>query len=168
MPKILSTQQNNEYNAIAQEDIATLSAALQQLRSTGTLSSSTKWSDIINYLNYVQLDSSSGRNIDAQYTSTTYTCGSARNCLLMHNGSIVMFRTSISFGGTNTTNAIHVHIDPDGVVTDGTTNGPGKAVAVFFYYGGRVADEGNIDPNTSNNSTSYNPTPANVPPWFSW
>jgi len=37
-----------------------------------------------------------------------------------------------------------------------------------FYYNGRVADEGNIDPNTSNNSTSYNPTPADVPPWFSW
>lgn len=31
IPKIMSAQQNNEYSAIAQEDIATLSAALHAL-----------------------------------------------------------------------------------------------------------------------------------------
>lgn len=168
IPKIVLNQQNSEYNARAKEDIAALSGALQQLRVAGSINAGTKWSDITNYLNYVQLDSSSGNNIDAQYSTTTYTCGAARNCLKMHNGSIVMFRSSISFGGTSSTNAIHVHIDPDGVVTDGTTDGPGKSVAVFFYYNGRVVDEGGIDSNTQNNSGSYSPSPSSVPPWFNW
>src|SRR5689334_18657534 len=84
IPKIVLNQQNNNYNARAKEDIAALSGAMQQLRASGTLSAGTKWSDIINYLNYVQLDSSSGNNIDAQYSSATYTCSAARNCLKMH------------------------------------------------------------------------------------
>jgi len=168
IPKILTTQQSQRYNAIVKEDIGALSDALQKLRYSGTLSSSTKWSDITSYLNYLSLDSSSGNDIDAQYSATTYTCDSSRACIKMHNGSIIMYRTSISFGGTATTNALHVHIDPDGVVTDGTTNGPGKSIGIYFYYNGRVTNGENIEPNTQNNSNTYNPTAGTTPPWFSW
>lgn len=168
IPKIIGASTDSRFNAIAKEDIAALSGSIQNLKATGNMNASTKWSDIVAYLNYITLDSS-GSLIDAQYSTTTYTCSSARTCIRMHNGSVIMYRTSISFGGTGNLNAMHVHIDPDGVVTNGgTTDGPGKAVAVFFYYNGRVADEGNIDVNTQNNSATYNPNTGNVPPWFSW
>lgn len=168
IPKILIAQQNAQFNAIAKEDVAALSAAFQQLRASGNLNASTSWADVTPFINYAQYDTASGYTIDAQYNQTTYACTGTRYCLRMHNGSIIMYRRNISFGGTNTTNALHVHIDPDGKVTDGTTNGPGKASAIFFYYNGRVADEGGIDANTQNNSTTYNPDASAVPPWFSW
>lgn len=168
VPKILLVQQGQQFNAVAKEDVAAISAAFQQLRMNGTLSSSTSWADVTPYINFAQYDTSSGNSVDAQQTQTTYACTGTRYCLRMHNGSIIIYRRNISFGGTNTTNALHVHIDPDGRVTDGTTDGPGKSAAIFFYYNGRVADEGGIDANTQNNSGTYNPGAASVPPWLSW
>jgi prepilin-type N-terminal cleavage/methylation domain-containing protein len=167
IPKILIAQQNERYKATAKEDIAAVSAALQLLKAQGSSSAATKWADITPYMNYVSIDTS-GSLIDAVPGQTTYTCGSSRPCMRMHNGSTVNYRTAISFGGTNYINAMHLHIDPDSQVTDGTTNGPGKSVAIFFYYDGKVMDEGNIVTNTTNNSTTYAATPANVPDWFSW
>jgi hypothetical protein len=142
---------------------------MQVLRIQGKLNTSTSWGDVTPYINYSQYDTGSGYSVDAAPNSTTYSCASTRYCLMMHNGSVIVYRRNISFGGTNTTNAIHVHIDPDGKVTNaGTTDGPGKAAAIFFYFNGRVADESGIDSNTENNSTTYNPSASNVPDWFGW
>jgi hypothetical protein len=86
----------------------------------------------------------------------------------MHNGSTIAYRVDVSFGGSNSTNAIHFMIDPDGHVTDSTTNGPGKATSIFLYYNGRLADEGNILSGTANSSTSYSADADKVASWFSW
>ena len=73
-----------------------------------------------------------------------------------------------TFGGTNTTNGIWFFIDPDGRVTDGTTNGPGKSIQFWLYFNGRITDEGSLAPGTTNANAPRSANPAYVPSWFSW
>jgi hypothetical protein len=87
------------------------------------------------------------------------------------NGFTLAELLSYYFGGTATTNAIWFSVDPDAKVTDGTTNGPGKAVEFWLYYNGAIRTYGGI----LNNSCGYafgnnctNPDPTRDPPWFSW
>lgn len=166
IPKILTSQTNTQYNAVAKEDLSAVAAAFQQLQLAGGVSSSTKISDLTPYINYTAFDTSS--SLDGVYTSTSRNCTTTYQCIRMHNGSVIQWRNDASFGGTSTTNGLWIHIDPDGVLTDGTTNGPGKAVGIFIYYNGRMADEGNIVSGTVSSAATYNPNPALVPPWFSW
>ena len=166
IPKIITAQANTKYNAIAKEDLSTVAAAFQQLQLAGGVSTSTKISDLTQYMNYVSFDTSS--SIDDVYTGANRNCSSNNWCLHMHNGSVIQWRNDASFSGSNTTNGIYIHIDPDGVYTDGTTNGPGKSVGIFLYYNGRLSDEGNMATGTVNSVNTYNPNTGNVPPWFSW
>lgn len=167
IPKIITAQANGKYNAIAHEDASTLAAAYQQLSLASGISSSTKISDMTQYMNYVSFDTST-TTIDGIYGGTSQACTSTYQCLHLHNGSVMQWRNDASYGGTNTTNGMWVHIDPDGILTDGTTNGPGKSVGIFIYYNGRLSDEGNIASNTVSSAATYSPDATKVPPWFQW
>jgi prepilin-type N-terminal cleavage/methylation domain-containing protein len=169
IPKILNSQQNRQYNAVAKEDIAAMISAYQRLKLDGTLSTSTTYGAFTPYLNYIAADTSGAWSLDSVPTLGTIACNASNYaCLKMHNGSMVAYRVDASFGGSNTTNAIHFVIDPDGRVTDGTTNGPGKSISIFIYYNGRIADEGNIATGTTSSAAAYPANSAKVPSWFSW
>lgn len=128
IPKILASQQTQQYNAVAKENIGAMISAYQQLKTNGLLSTSTTYGAFTPYLNYVAADTSGIWSMDSVPTMGTITCNASNYaCLKMHNGSMIGYRVDVSFGGSNTTNAIHFVIDPDGRVTDGTTNGPGKS-----------------------------------------
>lgn len=169
IPKVIQAQRNGQYNAAAKENIGAMISAYQQLQLNGTLTTNTTYGAFTPYLNYVAADTSGSWSMDSVPTLGTIVCD-ANNyaCLKMHNGSMLAYRVDVSFGGSNTTNAIHFAIDPDGKVTDGTTNGPGKSVSIFIYYNGRLADEGSIAAGTANSSVSYPANPAKVPSWFTW
>lgn len=168
IPKILSAQQNRQYNAIAHENIATVAAAYQILQLNGQLTANTTAGAFTPYINYISAVSDSSLVIDSVPTLTTTTCnGTTYYCLKMHNGSVLAYR-SASFGGTATTNGFFFFTDPDGKVTDGTTNGPGKGMSVFIYYNGRMTDEGNLLPGTTSSLSGYSADAAKVPSWFSW
>jgi len=164
IPKILIDQQNGRNNAIAKEDIATVSAAFQQHQLKGALSSSTTFGAFTQYMNYVSY--STAATVDGLNGQGSEGCDASNPCLFMHNGSSIRYG-GYNFGGTNTTNAVYFHIDPDGSYS-GTTNGPGKAVSVFIYYNGRLADEGNIAAGTAGSNGSYTANSSKVPTWFSW
>ena len=67
------------------------------------------------------------------------------------------------------TNAITFYLDPDGEVTDGTVDGPGKSVMFYLYYNGLLRTRGTVEPNTCSSATCLDePKPNNDPPWFSW
>jgi hypothetical protein len=86
----------------------------------------------------------------------------------MPNGAVVQY-DSDAFGGMATTNAVWFHVDPDGVLTDSTTNNIGKSVPLFLYYqNGRITDEGNILTGTRDASSGWGAASSKVPPWFSW
>jgi type II secretory pathway pseudopilin PulG len=169
IPKILNAQRSEQYNAAAKEDISAMISGFQQLKTSGNLSANTTMGDFTPYMNYVSTDSSGTWSMDSVPTLTTIPCDANHYiCIKMHNGSMIAYRIDVSFGGTNTTNAMHFVIDPDGHVTDSTTDGPGKAISIFIYYNGRLADEGNIAAGTQNSAASYPADPAKVPSWFHW
>ena len=86
IPKILSAQQNSQYNAEAKEAISMISGAYQQAQLSGQVDSNFKLTDLVPYLNYVQSDTSSIMD-EAYSLSTTLTCSSGIPCLRLHNGS---------------------------------------------------------------------------------
>jgi len=167
IPKILSTQQNSQYNATAKEAVSAVAGAYTLYKQNYTLSSSTTFGDLTPYLNYVKLDSS-GALIDDLYTHSTADCdtGSFHYCLRLHNGATLMYFYD-NFGGTGTTNGIFFNVDPDGMVTDGTTNGPGKAIQFWLYYNGRISSSAQIVANTCSSSGCHSPGSVD-PPWFQW
>src|SRR6478609_7639481 len=123
IPKIIGSQQNSTYKAIAKEDIAAVAAAYQIFTLGNVPTASTTGGALTPYLNYVKLDTS-GVTVDDIQGYGTLPCDSSAPCMRMHNGGTIQI-TPYSFNGTATTNAIRFKIDPDGRVTDGTTNGPG-------------------------------------------
>lgn len=159
IPKVLNSQQNGKFKAIAKEDMSVVSAAYQQYVLTNGYNANIGLKDLTPYMNYVTVDTS-GAQVDDDQASGTYACTPTWPCLRLHNGSTLSYPASDTFVGTSTTDAVFAHIDPDGQV-----NANSKAVAVFLYYNGRLTDEGNIINNTCG---AYNPDPSKVPPWFTW
>jgi prepilin-type N-terminal cleavage/methylation domain-containing protein len=148
LPKIINSQQNKSYNAKAKEAAATLTQALQYYRVYNSFASNTGIGDLTQYMNYVSYDSS-GTLIDERYTGTTVACNvSGGRCIRLHNGAAIQFWPGDRFGSCTSLHAVGFRVDPDGVVTDGTTNGPGKAVELFIYCDGKVRDRANVEPGT--------------------
>jgi prepilin-type N-terminal cleavage/methylation domain-containing protein len=171
IPKVLNTQQDSKYKAIAKEAASTISGAYQRYKNQSTVTASTKADDLTQFMNYLAVDSSS--SFDESHGGTTATCGTAwmggtTTCLRLHNGAILEYNSAIAFGGTATTNNIWFYVDPDGKVTDGTTNGPGKSVIFHLYTSGRITTEGQIEPNSTSTLDVDNPCASCDPPWFSW
>ena len=167
LPKILLAQQNNTYNASAKEAAAMISGAYQAYQQTGALSSSTAPDDLTPYMNYLAVDTTS--TIDLFYENTTRDCNTGFNCLKLHTGGTLLYYVGGSFGGSTSTRAIYFYFDPDGRVTDGTTNGPGKSVVFWLYYNGRITSYSNLLTGTlSGGGPPVNPDPSYDPPWFSW
>jgi prepilin-type N-terminal cleavage/methylation domain-containing protein len=167
IPKTLIAQQNSQYNAKSKEVASMVAAAYSTYKTSNTVSASTRFGDLTNYLNYVSLDTSS--TIDDKQTLGSLSCNVSApgGCLVLHNGGVVRF-TNDTLAGTNSTNAIEFYFDPNGTYSN-TTNGPDKSIQLFIYYGGRVTSRGNIDANTVSAGVTY--TSANNtfdPPWFSW
>lgn len=166
IPKVLVSQQDTTYKANAKDVMAAMSAAYHQCKLEGRLTTATKIGDLTPYLNYVRVNTTS---VDDNYGDPTLNCaGSTYDCLNLHNGGVLAYRDSASFGGSASTNALPFFFDPDGKVTDGTTNGPGKSVVFFIYYNGRLTERADVLQGTSNTVSSYGPITGKTPPWFSW
>jgi hypothetical protein len=165
---VLNAQQNSKFKEIAKQTAASFESAYQNYIIDVGATGSTTTGALTSYLNYVSVDSTS--TIDAVQTQTTLSCAaSGRLCLKLHNGAMLFYQPAESFGGMATTNSIWFTLDPDGKVTDGTTNGPGKSVSFTIYYSGRVTSNCCLEPNTATGSTSgIQPNAAYDPPWFSW
>jgi prepilin-type N-terminal cleavage/methylation domain-containing protein len=165
IPKVLQAQQDSKASAIAKETVAAVSESLQAYKLKNSLSSTISMGDLTPFLNYV---STFTGNIDRGYGDTTMACDASNPCLSLHNGAVLLYTPADSFNGTASTNAIYFYLDPDGKVTDGTTNGPGKSILFFLYYTGRVTTWGNASPGTKSGPMTYSADPSKDPPWFRW
>jgi prepilin-type N-terminal cleavage/methylation domain-containing protein len=165
IPKLITTQANGRYNASAKEVASMITAAHQLASKDGILSSSTTPGALSQYMNYVSVDTSSV--IDDINGNTTTTCSATTVCLNLHAGG-KLFLWNDSFTGTNTTNAIMFQFDPDGVNTDGTTNGPGKSVKFVLYYNGKLTTRADVLTGTVDSLGSYTPNTTADPSWFRW
>lgn len=143
-----------------------ISGAYQAYKQSNSITSGMVPADLSPYINYVSVDTAS-TPMDNEYSLGTHNCNNARPCLHLHNGA-VLYLDSDSFGGTASTNLILFDLDPDGKVTDGTTNGPGKAMEFGLYTTGRLIDHSGALPGSATSSGAYNANAGRVPPWFSW
>lgn len=166
IPKVLNVQQNSQYNAIAKEAAGTIAQAYETYKLQNGQSANIGFQDMTPYLNYVRVTSIC--TLDDRQTLTTRTCDASHLALFLHNGAMIWYNTS-DFTGTEPTRSVEILLDPDGKVTDGTTNGPGKSIQFFLYYDGHLLTRGDTIPNTwAAGSTYASPNPTFDPPWFSW
>jgi prepilin-type N-terminal cleavage/methylation domain-containing protein len=160
--QVPASSQQGKYSAIAKDTVFMVLAAYEQYRAANpTVATTVSMSNLTTYMNYVSIDTSS--TIDWIQEAGTSTCLWWCPCLKLHNGSILQYWNSESFGGSSTTNAVLFFIDPDGKVTDGTTNGPGKGLALLLFFDGKISPvtkTGVSSNNTFGWSNQY------IPPWF--
>jgi prepilin-type N-terminal cleavage/methylation domain-containing protein len=165
IPKIINSQQNGKYNAAAKEAASMISGAYRIAQLNGEVTNTFRLQDMSKYLNYIAVDTT-GKLIDDANNSATLACTASVPCYKLHNGGVLMDRQG--FISNTTTNALVVHFDPDGVVTDGTTNGPGKSVQFIMLYPGQITSRSNTTASFVSNGGTWGPDPNADPSWFSW
>jgi prepilin-type N-terminal cleavage/methylation domain-containing protein len=167
IPKVLYTQQNTSYRAAAKEVAGMISDAYLRYRTSNTVTATTSLTDLVPYLNYTKRDTAT--LIDDQNTGGTWDCSSFP-CYRLHNGGMIM--SWGNFGATTSDRSIPIFFDPDGRVTDGTTNGPGKSIEFLLFTDGRLQTGGTVSVNNfyiggsgpfgSFTNAGFDPS------WFSW
>jgi prepilin-type N-terminal cleavage/methylation domain-containing protein len=174
VPKFASTQSPNyaaKYTSITKNAAYTVLNAYEAYRLEHTTIPTTLGiKDLTPYMNFAALDTSGSTTLDHTQTNGTKTCDSTNTCIRLYSSAMLLYENNVQFGGTSTTNAVFFSVDPDGKVTDGTTNGPGKAIELWLYFDGKIRSTADMRTNTvfSNGSSTYNtgPNTQNIPPWF--
>lgn len=167
IPKVLQSQQDGKYKAIAKEGAAAISNAFYEYKLRNTLTDSTTIGVLMPYLNYINVYTGT---VDRWYgDNNSNDCNTpAYTCVQLANGSVLLFNNTETLSGTATTNALYFHVDPDGKITGDGPTGNGKSVVFFLYTTGRITTWGTTDPATVSAGTNYGPDPTKDPPWFSW
>ena len=157
IPKIISASANTQNQAIAKETAGMVSASFSTYQLKNTLSSSTKGSDLTQYMNYVKVDTSTS------YTAVSGTalqqCSTTLPCLTLHTGGVLQYDTAMTIGGTSTTNAFYLNLDPDG-------NGSQGRVTFIQFYNGRLSSGGQGGTATPSGGTITRE--STDPAYFSW
>jgi hypothetical protein len=128
--------------------------AIQKHQFSGLLSASTTGADLMPYMNYISIDTSS--IIDDVHSNGSISC-SSNSCIKLHNGGMLLFKSG-TFGAPLPTNRLEFVFDPDASYS-GATTGEGKAVQFELFYTGRIASRAEL---FMAFDSTYNP------PWFSW
>lgn len=165
VPKIFQPPASGSKMMMSENAVYMVSSAYEQYRlANGEVSTNMPSTDLIPYLNYISVATSS-QQIDGMVNESDLTCSVATPCLNLHNGGKLYFDGGF-FNGSNTTNMTFLHFDPDGKANESTTNGPGTSLKFSLYYNGTIRSRGTIFPNSQCGSTFYNPSATADPPWF--
>lgn len=167
IPKVLQSQQDSRFKAIAKEAAGMVSEAYSIYRAKNTVDANFRFYYMTPYLNYVSVDMTT--DIDrGQGVAGALNCGAQPiyACLVLHNGAR-LFYADEPFSGTATTNAIYFYVDPDGKYS-GSPTGAGKSIVFWLYPNGRLVTWKDMLPGTICDSTPYSADPSKDPPWFSW
>jgi hypothetical protein len=145
--------------------IATISAAYQQYKLQNTPTAATKSSDLLPYISYIKLDTSTV--IDHVPGLTSFACSTTNPCVRLHNGGILLFADYSPFGGTTSNHAISFDFDPDGVYSGSTQDSASKSIQFQVYFDGFTTTRGQAKVNSATFSyPSFGPAPAYDPSWF--
>jgi prepilin-type N-terminal cleavage/methylation domain-containing protein len=166
IPKLLGTPNStisSKQTAMAKDVAFMVLAAYEQYRAANpTIPTTMTPVDLLPYLNYTSIDTSS--NYDGFKGESDRTCSVTSPCLNLHNGGKLQLLGS-AFTGNTALHAFAVQFDPDGTANESTTNGPGSSLKMFIYYSGQIKSRGTIYPNTLSNWGVYNPGDSD-PDWF--
>ncbi len=167
IPKVLVTQQNQQYKARAKDVAGMITGAYQQLQLNGRASANTKGADLTPYMNFLSIDTTS--SID-DVSGGLVSCDSVQPCLRLHGGGLLRIGVfgcggAVAFGGTSTTHYIGFQFDPDGLPL---ATGVKDAVEFDLFYNGRLSSRGAILGGQNDCFTTGLSNPALDPTWFSW
>lgn len=173
IPKILTAQQNEKYNATTKEVAGMVAGAFQQYQARNSITADSTMGNLTPYMNYISVKTSG--SIDQDYGKTgTRPCTAGEPCLVLHNGAVLQYLTINTFGLVDGNHYIYFEVDPDGVVTDSaTTDGPGKSYFMALFADGKLKG---FDTVLGSEDTFVSGTPQgwgagwpnSKPPWFSW
>jgi prepilin-type N-terminal cleavage/methylation domain-containing protein len=164
IPKVLQAQQEQRAKVLCKDVAGAVSEAYSVYKSTNTVTGSTRLSDIFANLNYVAVDTTSTVD-DRPNGAVSAYCGNVNfNCLRLHNGGVIYYNTTISFGNTTRLNAMHFKFDPDGSYTNHPDGQTGKSLTLFLYYDGKIRTFSTVEPGT----VGYTANSTADPIWFSW
>lgn len=163
IPKLLVSQQNQKYRAIAKETAGTLVNAYMVYRTKNTVSTSTHNKDVIPFINYIKYETSGSVDRDAGNGAGTFSCSASNPCLRMANGSVIWFY-DYTFLSTTNGAAIAFMLDPDGKVT-----GVSDSLWFYVYYNGLTRTEVDcLNPTSLSDGYTCTPGANPNPAWFSW
>jgi prepilin-type N-terminal cleavage/methylation domain-containing protein len=165
IPKVLNAQQDGKNRAMAKEVAGMLAESYQRYKLSNSVTSGFGIKDLTPYMNYVAVDTAS--SVDGFPTEGNVNCSSAWNtCLRAHNGAMLRYVNTETFGGTAATNAVTFQIDVDARITGSTS---GQAVQFFLYTNGAIKDLENAPVTITSAGTHPGPPcPGCNPPWFGW
>ncbi len=175
IPKVLQGSRNDQWDSSAKEAISMISGAFSAYQLNNAVSASTTIGDLTPYMNYVRVDTSSA--IDLVYGnagSTTCASTGGAMCLKLHSGALLRLSTVSCFFGTTNLNALSFHYDPDGIFTDTTATGSGKALSIRLYPNGRITTRDSVLAGTLRGNGNCTGTvaesadPSLKPDWFDW
>lgn len=154
IPKLLVTQQNQQYKATAREIMGMVTSGAQFNKLKNGPGDTMPLENLTQYMNYVSLDTTS--EIDLYQNGATISCADAAyGCLKLHHGGIVLCEK----GNYLLKGWLY---DPDEKVTDGTTNGPGKSVYLVVGNNERFLEIGEFGAMLGDPSFRQY-----TPPWYS-
>lgn len=163
-----ATQQNAKYTGYAKEAAQVLVRAYEQYGAENNgIPATLTAKDLVPYMNYVKLDTTSV--IDQRYGGWSRNCTSLNPCLRLHNGGVLLMQGDYRFGQKNKNNFVPIWFDPDGVNNPSTT-GQGKSIVIDFHYDGRLVQSTNrqagidVTYDGSNVPTYWTADPQT--PWF--
>jgi prepilin-type N-terminal cleavage/methylation domain-containing protein len=164
LPKVLQSQQNNQYKTIAKEAAGMLSGSYQAYQVQNIATGATGSSNLTPYMNYVSIQTTG--SIDGDAGTPTLACDVNNICLKLHNGAVFRLILSNTFGGTQSTRNIIATVDPDGVFT-----GNADSLFLLLYFNGRIGTHANRRPGDltafGGADSDYGPGSTD-PPWFNW
>lgn len=167
IPKILTAQQNSQARAKTKETVGMLTGAYQLLQNAGPVSTTTKATDLTQYMNYISVYTT-GNLVDPVPTGSTIACSASTPCLKLHNGGILL-ASSEYFNGATNLNVIQFIYDPDGVYTGLNTDIPGSAIQFELYYNGFITTRGQAKIGSCHSAVcTFSGNAAYDPSWFSW
>ena len=156
IPKMIQTQRNSNYNAIAKEAMATISNAYQTAKLNGTLTPNTRPEDLTQYMNYVAtVPWNMVLDYRPNFGGSTFNC---LNCIKLHNGA-VLAPIQNSFSSPSATcppnGMVNYVLDPDGYYS-----GVPDSLILTLTYEGRIGSRAYSCYGTNNT--------ADDPTWFSF
>jgi prepilin-type N-terminal cleavage/methylation domain-containing protein len=133
IPKVLNAAGSGQSTAIAKEAASMVSGSFSSYQLNNTLAAAVTAGALTQYMNYVSVDTS-GNSYGFTGSGLCSTVASVA-CLKLHNGGVLEYNPTNTFGGTTTTNALVFNIDPDGA-------GPLTGATFIQYYNGRLTTGG--------------------------
>jgi prepilin-type N-terminal cleavage/methylation domain-containing protein len=140
IPKILNTTSSGQARSVAKEVAGMISGAYSTWQLDNALATGMTAGALTQYINFVSTSAVTDFTNNAESTAAgdnLVSCaGSNVVCLVLHNGAVIQYNSTNTFGGSSATHNIVFNLDPDG------TGSKSRAASFLLFYNGRLTTRG--------------------------